>query len=106
MPVFLYVLVSATISVTQYIAVTFIPVTSAHSVIITAALSSGLVLFTMVTQEKMRIDRLLAVLVFITGVLLVLQPAFLFNNLDEQSRHTNVAIDANVTLNKNVPIMR
>ena len=64
----LYVVVIATISITQYTAVTFIPVASAHSVFVTITLSSGLVLFTLIAKEKMRIDRPLAVLVCIAGV--------------------------------------
>ena len=105
----LYVVVIATISITQYMAVTFIPVASAHSVFVAITLTSGLVLFTLIAKEKMRIDRPLAVLVCIAGVLLVLQPTFLFHNSDQQNGHyanVNVSADINITISKTVSTVR
>ena len=105
LPVILYVMASATISVTQYTAVTFIPVASAHSVFVTITLSSGLVLFTLIAKEKMRIDRPLAVLICIAGVLLVLQPTFLFHTSDQQNGHYPI-VNVNATISKTVSTVR
>ena len=44
LPVFLYGIVSATVSVTEYVTVTFIPVATANSLVITVALSSVIAL--------------------------------------------------------------
>ena len=109
LPVMLYVVVIATISITQYTAVTFIPVASAHSVFVTITLTSGLVLFTLIAKEKMRIDRPLAVFVCIAGVLLVLQPTFLFHNSNQENGHypkVNVSADVNATISETVSTVR
>ena len=109
LPVFLYGIVSATVSVTEYVTVTFIPVATANSLVITVALSSGLLLFTVIVKEKMRIDKPLAVLVCIAGVLLVLQPTFLFHSSDQQNGHypdANMTSEVNATMTRTVLTVR
>ena len=90
-------IVSSAVPVFEYTTVTFIPVASAQSIVITVALLSGLVLFTLITKEKIAADKVLAAFVCIGGVLLVLQPKFLLyilnrnvENLDDTTVNTTL----------------
>ena len=80
LPVFLFVPIACVVTIFEYTAITFIPVASAHCVLLTVALLSGLVLFTLVTKERITVEKVVSAVLCITGVVLVLQPAFIFHN--------------------------
>ena len=101
LPVLWFVIVSSAVPVFEYTTVTFIPVASAQSIVITVALLSGLVLFTLVTKEKITVDKVLAAFVCIGGVLLVLQPNFLFHILNGNVENVDDTM-VNTTLNEPV----
>ena len=65
-------------SFTLYVAASIIPLASAQSIQITSGLASGLVLFAIFCKEKMAVKRISFVLLCIIGVILVIQPQFIF----------------------------
>ena len=67
-------------SLALYISVTLIPLASSESCTVTFQIISSLVIFTIINKERITWDKLLAVPVCSTGVLLVLQPTFLFGH--------------------------
>ena len=79
-------------SLTLFIAVTLISLSSVESVLVTCQVITSLVIFTLINKEKITWDKLLAVPVCSTGVILVLQPTFIFreqNGVEIQSSVTN-----------------
>ena len=79
-------------SLTLFIAVTLISLSSVESVLVTCQVITSLVIFKLINKEKVTWDKLLAVPVCSTGVILVLQPTFIFrhqNGVEIQSSVTN-----------------
>ena len=68
-------------SIGFYIAVTFVPVSSAEAIRITSGILSGLVLFAFLCEETITMAGLLCATCCITGVVLTTQPPFLFSKL-------------------------
>ena len=93
LPVVLAVVLNNVLAFGLFIPVSLIPMATADSLMKTNFLASGLVIFTLINKEKLRWDKLLSVLVCITGIFLVLQPSFIFgseNGLGNTSRVDNV----------------
>ena len=79
-PVLLLVVLNNAITIGLYVPVSLIPLATADSLMKTNFLVSGLIVFTLINQEKLRLDKLLSVPVCITGVFLVLQPSFILDS--------------------------
>ena len=71
-------------SVNIYIAVTFIPVSSAESLRITSEIVSGIFLFAIFLEDRMTVSGVLSAALCVGGVTLVIQPEFIFTWMDDQ----------------------
>ena len=71
-------ILSTSVGLTMYIAVTLIPLASVDSVQTTCQVTTSLVMFTLINKEKITWEKLLGVPVCSAGVILVLQPPFIF----------------------------
>ena len=67
-------------SIGFYIAVTFIPVSSAEAIRITSGIASGLVIFALFGEETITITGFLCATCCISGVLIITQPPFLLSS--------------------------
>ena len=76
----LYIINNVVYSITLYIAVTLVPVASVQCVLQTVNIISGIILFCIILDEKVTRFLILSALMCIGGVLLVLQPTFIFGN--------------------------
>ena len=65
-------------TLTLFIAVTLISLSSVESVLVTCQVITSLMIFKLINKEKITWDKLLAVPVCSVGVILVLQPTFIF----------------------------
>ena len=88
--VFLLCFVSNIVTIGIYVTLTFIPLASSECLILTSNLAAGLIIFTIINKEKLAWDKLVAVLVCIVGVLLILQPDFVFKSSDILRNSTQV----------------
>ena len=84
----LYSILSFTCSVTLYIAVTLLPVTSVQSVSQTSNIVSGVILFYLFLDDKPTLPVLISVLMCACGVLLVIQPNFIFHHKTPEGTST------------------
>ena len=73
-----YGTVVAVISLCSYISVTFIPLTSLQSVKITINISLSMILFAICLKESITVKSIVSALLSITGVILIIQPGFIF----------------------------
>ena len=88
--VFLLCLVSNLVTIGIYVTLTFIPIASAECLILTTYLITGLVFFTAINKEKLRWDKLVSVPLSVTGVILVLQPSFIFVFQETLRKNTEI----------------
>ena len=65
----------------MYISVTLIPLASCESVSVTCQITFSIVIFRLINKEEITWDKLLAVPVCSAGIILVLQPPFIFEGL-------------------------
>ena len=85
-------LFSNIVNLTLYISVTMIPLASCESVFVTCQITLSIVIFTFINKEKVTWDKALAIPVCTMGVILVLQPPFMFhkqNGVEFNSTFTN-----------------
>ena len=76
----LYSLLSFICSVSLYIAATLLPVSSVQSVSQASNILSGVILFYLFLDDKPTLPVLISVLMCVCGVLLVIQPSFIFHH--------------------------
>ena len=76
----LYSFLSFICSVTLYIAVTLLPVSSVQSISQTSNIVSGVILFYLFLHDKPTLPVLISVFMCVCGVLLVIQPSFIFHH--------------------------
>ena len=77
-----YTLVTTMCSAIIFISMAMVPVSAAQSLQQTAQIISGILLFTLILKEKVTIRILLSSLLCIAGIMLVIQPNFLFPKMD------------------------
>ena len=78
----LYSLLSSTTSITMYVAVTLLPVSTMQSLRETCNIISGIILFYIFLNEKPTCSVFISASMCICGVILVIQPSFIFFNKD------------------------
>ena len=81
----LYSVLCLLAAITMYAAATFLPLASVQCIVQTVNITSGMCLFYLLLDDKMDIYVLMSALMCIGGVILVIQPSFMFNN--EKSSH-------------------
>ena len=97
----LFALLSFTGTVCHYISVTFIPLSTAQSIFITSGLISGLILFAIFLADRITVKKCIFVLLCVGGVILVIQPDFIFpSKVNAQFTVNNVLDSGNVTVNE------
>ena len=67
-------------ALSNFTAVTLISLSSAHCILLASAVASALLVFPLFKEEKINIKKVIFALLCITGVILVIQPDFLFVN--------------------------
>ena len=77
---FFYVLLSFIWPITVYIGVTFLPLTTVQCVMQTTNIATGVILFYIFLKETVSIQVFVSALVSICGVIMVIQPDFIFNH--------------------------
>ena len=65
-------------SITHYVAFAILPVASVHCVSLTTQIVTGVVFFSLFWSEKLDLVKILAALICVTGIVLVMQPEFIF----------------------------
>ena len=77
-------------SICIFIAVTFIPLSSERAIEMTSTMISGIILFAIFWKEVVSFKNILFAFLCICGVLLVIQPSFIFKTNDdiEESKYT------------------
>ena len=65
---------------TTYVAVTYIPVSHLDAIKLTAAVSSGLILFSVLWEEKLTVSKISFALLGVCGLICVTQPDFIFHS--------------------------
>ena len=81
----LYSVTSVSISLGFFIAVTMSALSSVQCIMITSGITSGLFIFRLTLNEKITVKKLFCALLCITGVILVVQPEFLFYTKQAQN---------------------
>ena len=79
-PVALFALLSNLLTLFMYIALTFIPLATSECLLLTSYMTSALIVFQLVNKEIVTWEKLLAVPMCMTGVILVVQPDFVFHS--------------------------
>ena len=92
---FLHSFFASGISVPLYIAVTLTSVTTAQCIFMTSGITSGLFIFLLIVKEKITIKRVLCAILCITGVILVVQPEFLFSDAEQTRNMTGLVQSEN-----------
>ena len=77
-----YTLVTTMCSAIIFISMAMVPVSAAQSLQQTAQIISGILLFALILKEKITVRILLSSLLCIAGIMLVIQPDFLFPQID------------------------
>ena len=72
-------------ALTQYVAVTFVPISLVQCIIITSGVTSGIILFAVFGTEKVTLKNTLCSLLCICGVIFMLQPDVIFHPLSSSS---------------------
>ena len=80
-----------------YVSVTFIPLATSESLLMTSGMISGMVLFKICNKEKIKWDKMIAVPLCIVGVFLILQPPIIFsqNSNHEITKDTSLETYSN-----------
>ena len=68
-------------ALTQYVAVTFVPISLVQCIIITSGVTSGIILFAVFGTEKVTLQNALCSLLCICGVIFMLQPDVIFHSI-------------------------
>ena len=74
----LYSLTTISISLPFAVAVTMSALSSAQCILVTSGITSGLLIFRLTLNEKITIRKDICVILCLTGVILIVQPEFLF----------------------------
>ena len=77
--VLVYTFVTSMCSVTIYVSMTMLPVSTVQSLQQTFQITSGIILFALILKEKITIRMLISSLLCIVGIFMVIQPEFLFH---------------------------
>ena len=77
-------------TITTYTSVTFIPLTSFQALKITVNITSGIVIFAIFLKEKIDFKLLIFSLLCSVGVVLVIQPGFIFITKTEKERKNHI----------------
>ena len=94
---FFYVLLSFVWPITVFIGVTFLPLTTVQCVMQTTNIAIGVVMFYIFLKETISIQILVSALVAICGVIMVIQPDFIFNHNHTTPFHNSSAKPTNLT---------
>ena len=104
---FVFGFLAATFNTTDLIAITFMPLGDAMTIILSAVLPV-VVLAALFLKERLRLYKILCSLLVLTGIVLVLRPPFLFQNSVEhekkQSINTSIPLTTNGTLSEKLEI--
>ena len=95
-PVFIFSVLSNLLTLFMYIALTFIPLATSECLLLTSYMTSALIVFKIVNKEPITWDKMVAVPLCMTGVILVVQPDFIFHSVTMTT--TNVTVAGNTTV--------
>ena len=97
----LYTVATTTMSVAIYISMTMIPISATQSSQQTSQIVSGILLFALILKERITIRILLSSVLCIAGIILVIQPDFLFPivEISESKSFNGTSSITNTTIN-------
>ena len=90
-----YVALGITTSLTQFTAVTFMPIATVQCVVITSEVISGFILFSVFGAEKARLRTFLCLLICVAGIVMIIQPWFAFGTASSFELHLNSSAEYN-----------
>ena len=99
---FVFAFLGASFNTTDLIAITFMPLGDAMTIILSAVLPT-VVLAAIFLKERLRLYKILCSILVITGIVLVLRPPFLFQNSVEHRMEQSFNTLIPLTTNKTMP---
>ena len=94
---FLHSICASGITLPYFIAVTLASVTSVQCLFLTSGITSGLFIFLVVVKEKITVKKMVCSLLCITGVILIIQPEFIFTGY-ATGKTTGIVQTENISL--------
>ena len=87
-------------TVAYFTCVTFIPMATEESIYHTTQMFGGMILFGIIVKEKPTVEKAFAAMICTSGVFLVVQPDFIFDDKRYESRNENENVTGFIVMNK------